>query len=180
MNLGLISIRYAKALLLLAQEKGESELIFEKMQALANAFRALPQLRVAIENPVLPSEKKKSLVFAAVSGAESEIFERFVNLIFQNKRENQLFRIALSYSDLYLEKNNIHYGRLTTATEISAEQIEKIKRLFGQENGSRLELETRKNPDLIGGFVLDIDGKRLDASVKTSLRKIRQELISRN
>ena len=83
--------------------------------------------------------------------------------------------MAASYITLYREQKHIINGKLTTASKVSAVVEDRMKRLVESHTNGSVEFSTEVNPDIIGGFVLEYDTYRMDASVKTRLRRILTE-----
>ena len=116
MNTGVISVRYAKALLEYAKTQGVEDKVYAAMKTLAERFARIPDLRRSVENPVLDTATKISLLQEAVQTADAggEMM-RFFRLVLDKKREKYLQFMILSYIDLYRESKNILIGHLTTA-----------------------------------------------------------------
>lgn len=180
MNSGMISKRYARALLQYAVGQKAEDTVFSEMKQLAATFALEPKLRSAMDNPMLSKEAKYNLILAAIGGQGSEQFKRFVRFVMDKKRERTIRNIALSYADLYCDLKNITTGKLVTATEVNEQTAKKMQLLAQQIKTGRLDFETEVNPEIGGGFVLYVDTYRLDASVKTQLNKIKKDLISEN
>lgn len=180
MNEGMISKRYAKALLLYAVDQKVEDAMFAEMKKLASAFLHEPRLRMAMDNPTLNTDDKLGLIKAAVGGKPSAEFVRFIELVVKNKREVFLRNIALCYVDLYCEVKHINTGRLVTATPVDDAVIEKMKGLLQKIKPGTLDFETSVDPDIEGGFILFIDTYRLDASVKNQLKRIKQKFVAEN
>jgi F-type H+-transporting ATPase subunit delta len=173
-------MRYARALFGYALEKKNDETLFDEMKRVASAYAAVPAMRSALDNPVLNSDDKLQLIRSAAGGKVSESFGNFARLLLHRKRENHLQTIALVYMDLYRKHRNINAGKLIMAAPVSDEVIAKMKNLLQKQQAGTLEFETTIDPTIEGGFVLFFDTYRLDASVATQLRQIRQQLVSRN
>jgi F-type H+-transporting ATPase subunit delta len=180
MNEGMISKRYAKALLLYAVEQKAEDAMFIEMKKLTSAFNDVPQLRMAMDNPTLNADDKLTLIKAAVGGKPGTEFSRFAELVVKNRREVFFQNIALSYIDLYCETKHINTGKLVTATPVDDAVIEKMKGLLQTIKPGTLDFETKVDPDIEGGFILYIDTYRLDASVKSQLKRIKQQFIAEN
>jgi F-type H+-transporting ATPase subunit delta len=84
--------------------------------------------------------------------------------------------MANSYVTLYRQQKNIILGKLTTATRVSAATEQKMRQMVEAKTQGTVEFETQVNPDIIGGFVLEYDTFRMDASVKSRLNAILQTL----
>ncbi|MDE6150557.1 MAG: F0F1 ATP synthase subunit delta [Prevotella sp.] len=176
MDLGVISIRYARALHKSAVQTGCDEDVYNDMVSLTNAYVELPQLRHTIDNPMLQQEKKESLLKAACGAKPAELTIRFLRLVLQEGRETVMQLIAQSYITLYRKQKNIIHGRLITATAVSPTTEQKVRRMVEQRTDGTVEFLTEINPDIIGGFILEYDTYRMDASVKSQLQGILKQL----
>ena len=87
-------------------------------------------------------------------------------------RESVMQFIANSYVTLYRQQKNVIRGRLITAAAVSAETEQKMRQMVESKTNGTVEFETEVNPDIIGGFILEYDSYRMDASVKTKLNSI--------
>lgn len=176
MDLGVITIRYARALMKSAEQMKCDEAVYKDMTTLAQAYIDVPQLRRTIDNPMLPAESKKSVLMAACGGNATELTSRFIDLVLQEGREPMMQLIASSYITLYRKQKNIIHGRLITATAVSSETEQKMKQMVQQRTNGQVEFLTEVNPDIIGGFILEYDTYRMDASVQSQLRAVLKQL----
>lgn len=179
MNDGLIPQRYAKALYKLALDKGNAKAVYEEMKLVADSFRDNPDLNRVLANPFVSRDDKENLLLAAAGKDVEADYRAFVKLILQHDREEFAQQMALAYRDIYRKENNISQVTVTTASEISPDQLEKIRKIVQEAyKNFSLEWEYRVNPDLIGGFVVDVDSSRLDASLSNELEQLRTNLLS--
>ena len=181
MNGGIISKRYAKALLSFARSKEASKEVYSSMNKLADSFFQLPALRDALGNPLISKKEKQSLIENAMGSNVNDVLKRFIDLVLFQKREKHLQCIALMYMDLYRKENNIYLGHLTTATAINDSDKKKMQSMMTKlvTNGS-LEFKTSINPKLLGGFILNIDSRELDASIATQLQRVKDQFMEQN
>ncbi len=181
MNTGLIGARYATALFAFAKKSKSDEQVYAEAKKVSDSFLKLSQLKMVLENPVmLKAEKKKIILLAAGGGNVSLTFAQFIDLLLQNNREYFLQSIVLRFIDLYREQNNIHFGKLTTATAVNEQTEKRMISMARLETGGILEIEKEINPELLGGFTLEVDFKRWDASVSGQLNSIRKEYFEKN
>jgi F-type H+-transporting ATPase subunit delta len=180
MNEGMISKRYAKALLQFATDNKSEDAVYAEMKRLAGVFAVEPALHMAMDNPTLNADDKLTLIKAAMDGKGSDVFTRFAELVVKNRRESYLQYIALSYAGLYCETKHINTGKLVTATPVDDAVIDKMRGLLQKVKPGTLDFETAIDPDIEGGFILYIDTYRLDASVKTQLKQIKQQFATEN
>jgi len=172
MNSGKISIRYARALLMSANEKKVSETVYNEMIALGKVFEDFPQMKNALASPTVSDAEKQDLIISSLVKPSKET-AAFIKFVIDEKREDYLPAIARMYEKLYREENKIVISNLTAATDLSKEAIEAIKRYIADLSGSvKVEIRTQTDESLIGGFVLDIEDTRLDASIKEQLKKL--------
>ncbi len=178
MNEGLIPSRYAKALYKYTQEHHVSAEIYEEMKRLDSAFATHPELSKALGNPALSAADKERLLSSAVGEKGNKHLLRFIQLLIKNRRETFVRAIALAYQDIYRKANQIARVTITTATELGSEVLERIGEVMKKQTDKKLEFIYVVNPELIGGFVLQVDSMQLDASVNNELKKLRLKLLN--
>ena len=176
MDLGLISVRYARALLKAGIEAKEADKVYADMQTLAHCYSTTPALRVTIDNPMLSKAQKEMLLTTAAAGGSCDLTKRFLKLVLKEDRESIMQFIANSFITLYRKHNNVISAKLTTACQLDSNTESQFRRLVeGRTNGT-VEFNTEVNPNIIGGFVLEYDTYRMDASVKKQLNTILSQL----
>lgn len=172
MDIGVISVRYARALLKSATDAHIEDAVYAEMQSLAKSYIEVPQLRYTIDNPMIAKDKKEALFLTAVGEKPSELTKAFISLVLKEDRETVMQFIANSYVTLYRKQKNLIRGKLTTAARVSAQTEQKMRHLVEKNTQGTVEFETEIDPDIIGGFILEYDTYRMDASVKTKLNSI--------
>ncbi|NPD91411.1 F0F1 ATP synthase subunit delta [Xylanibacter muris] len=176
MDIGVISVRYARALLKAATDARLEDKVYQEMQTLAKSYMDVTALRLTVDNPMLLKDKKKELLVTACGGEVSVLVDSFLALVLEEDRENMLQFMANSYITLYRQQKNIIRGKLTTAVAVSPEMEQKMRMMVESKTKGTVEFETEVNPDIIGGFVLEYDTYRLDASVQSQLRGMLSQL----
>ena len=180
MNIGVVSKRYAKALLDFAIARGNEEKIYKEVETLAGHFGNVPDLKKTIENPVVTRKAKLDLLIEASGGKNvSEEMKRFLQLVIDGKREKFLHFMTWSFIDQYRERKHILMRRLTTAVE-APELVRHLEEIGALKTESKVVIEANIDPSIIGGYIMEIDGYRLDASVANQLRNIRRQFIDKN
>ncbi len=180
MNTGVISKRYAKALYEFAEGSKKEEQVYREMEVLARSYMQVPDLRKALDNPLLSTDAKIDLLCNAAGGKVTEELKRFFALVLKEHREKFMQFIACSYIDLYRKKNNILIGRLITATPVTKGIEDRMRMMIEKTTHGTVEFETEVEPSIQGGFILDIDFNRLDASVATQFKRIRRQFMEKN
>lgn len=178
MDQGLIPRRYAKALFMLAAEKGADTEVYAAMRQLCGAFDSEPELQRTIGNPHVDVADKEALV-AAVTSANPLIADT-VRLLARNRRLDLLREVALSYVALYRSEHNIYRVDITSAAPLQTPELSRIQTLVNNHlpENSTAEFSEAVDPTLIGGFKIAIDNELLDASVAGDFKQLRLKLLS--
>lgn len=181
MNEGLIPSRYAKALYKFALERGAAERVYGLMKSLTAAFASQEGLQPVMSNPFVSDADKVALLdTAAGAAADDACFHDFLKLLIANKRVSAVRGIALAYEQLYRRENDIYRVNVVMAAPMAVDEEARLKSLIKKHLGTATMEYTRTiDPDLIGGFVVNIDSERLDASIKNELKQLRLKLLSK-
>lgn len=178
MDDGLIPYRYAKALYKFALEHGKQEEVYDIVKEVVNSFQKNPALIKVLSNPFVDNADKEKLLLSAAGPEADDAYSRFVKLILEHGREDFAYGMMLAYRDIYRRENHISQAVITTAAPLPEGQMSKLCGLVASAfKGSVLEFSRQVNPDLIGGFVIDVDSVRMDASVSNELEQLRQTLL---
>lgn len=182
MEVGILSMRYAKALLAYAEEHKAEDKIYKELSTLAHSFQTVKGFTQALDNPILPAEEKLRLICTAADGDQKSSDEliRFIRLVLKEHREAYLHFMSLMYLDIYRKKKHIGVGRLISAVPVNKATEERIRESAAHILHAHMELETVIDPSIEGGFIFDINDYRLDASIATQLKKVRQQFIEKN
>src|SRR5690554_3439636 len=177
MNESLISVRYATALFLAAKENNVLSQVKNDVEDVLNIYNQSKDFQRFLNSPVInPSNKLKAL--EVIFGNKiHELIMNFFTLLIKNNREAFIpiaFRDVLAY---IRKESNIKTAVITTAQALDLSTIHKAEETLEKELDTGVELETRINPELIGGMILRIDDNQYDASVSSQLKKLKLELL---
>lgn len=178
MDKGLLPRRYAKALYKFALEKGQTKKVYAIMQNIAAAFATNPDMNTVMSNPFVSDNEKDSLITTA-AGGKNDILGDFVKLLIKNNRIDIIRIVVLEYISLYRRENNIYHVEITSAATLKEADCTRLKSMVERslEEGATAEFVFDVESALIGGFVVNIDNRRLDASVSNELKELRLSLI---
>ncbi len=182
MDIGIVSMRYAKALIEYAKNTNTANVLYDEISILSYNLNTCQELRKVLDNPILSIRDKYSLICTAATGelAVSREFSRFITLVLRNHRENFLQYICLSFLELYRQMEHIGIAKLITAVPVDNSISDRIRRAAGVVLKLKMELDTVVDPSIEGGFIFDYDDYRLDASVATQLKRVKQQFIEKN
>jgi F-type H+-transporting ATPase subunit delta len=169
------AIRYAKAILDLANSKGVAEAVNNDMKLIASTIESNLELSTFIQNPTTRVDVKESAlleVFANVNGITKGLF----HLLFENKRFEILDAIAVQYSKVFDESNGVEVAKVTTAIPMDAALEAKVLAKIATLSDKKITIENIVDPAIIGGFILRIGDQQYNASVANRLQVLKREL----
>ena len=171
-----LATRYAKSLIDLAIEKGQLENVFADMKWLNGICKSNRDFVNLLKSPIIKGDTKKKIMEAVTGGRISELTAAFNRLLVTKGRESNLPEITSAFVAAYKEKKNIHTIKLTTATPVTSAVkdaiIAQVKKTSGYQN---VELEEKVDANIIGGFVLQVEDKLIDASVAYDLKAVARQ-----
>jgi ATP synthase F1 delta subunit len=171
---------YAEALFQAARDRDEVEKTLEDLKDFDNAVAETEELRLFFFGGQVPESQKRKAIDSLTEDMTLTT-SNFLKVLSDNDREEILHEVVLRYEELVKE----HLGKVevsvTTAVELSDEEIGKLKeRLGGMLEGKEVVLETSVNPDLLGGAVFRFGGTMFDGSVRGRLASLREEMLERS
>ena len=175
MSTGNISVRYARALFLSAREKKLLDPVRSDMELLLGTVRN-PELASVIESPIISSVNKTRVLTELFKSRVNELSLDFIRLVARNKREEYLPGMARHFIRLYKEEKGIQVATISSSTDLDRGSSAAIQELIRKAFKTEIELQHEVREDLIGGFVLRIENRQLDASVRGKLAQIKKEL----
>lgn len=167
-----ISEPYAQALMSLAQQSDLSEQFGETFRSLESLMSESQEFKDFVQNPVIANEDKKA-VLKQVMGDANPYLTNFMMLLVDKRRIVFLESIVNQYLSLLRKLNQTALAEVISARELSDEQKGNIvERVKGIVEARDVELKTSVNPDLIGGVIIKVGSKVIDASLRGQLRRI--------
>ncbi len=172
-----IARRYAKALLLIGKKDGEAEVYRSELTGIYNVITGNKELEQTLTNPLHDADARKKVLVNLIDRlGVSKVMRSFLLLLFDKGRIGFIGSIDEFYQNLADDIKGIARATVTSATELSADAIEKIRAGLSQRTGKEVVLEVNQDPSLIGGIVTRIGDLVLDGSIKTQLLGMRESL----
>jgi F-type H+-transporting ATPase subunit delta len=171
-----VSARYAKALIDLAVERNQLEKVYGDIQGFIEILKNRDFANM-LQSPIVKSDKKQSIFNAVFGETIDATTKAFFEIIIKKGREPELAGIATAFVEQYKAIKNIFSVTLTTATAVSDEMVATIKGKLEKSGAisGNIELQTKIDADIIGGFVLEYEDKLYDASVANQLHTLKKE-----
>ena len=175
MNDSKISVRYARALFQSALEKKILDKVNQDMILISDVFK-IQETREFLSSPIIPPSKKEQIFHNILGNHVEKITLSLIDLVVKNGRESFLPAIARVFIHETMKYKGVTQSVLTTAVKVDESVKNQIADLISKAFDTKVELEEVVDKDIIGGFILRIDDKYIDGSLKNKLRKIRKEL----
>ena len=170
-----IATVYARSLFDVALERGVLDEVREQIGQFADALEAERDLQVFFFSPYFSTEEKKDGLHRAVDGAEPIVMNTLEALI-EKHRMPAIFRIRRTFDKLYDEENRQLPVEVTAAIELDPAIVERIGEEIGRQTKRHVKLESRVDPDILGGIVLRVGNVIMDASIRNRLEQVRKQV----
>ena len=166
---------YAEALFEVGRDKGKLDVLREQLGQLADAIDGDRELQVFFFSPYFSSTEKREGISRAVSGAEPELLN-FLELLIDKGRMPEIFRIRQELDELWKQENRRIDVTVTSAVELDPAVVERVGQEIERQTGQKVDLASRVDGEIIGGLVLQVGNRVLDASIRTRLEKLRKSV----
>jgi F-type H+-transporting ATPase subunit delta len=166
--------RYVKSLLDLAIEKNLVEEVHRDMLFFTDVVSKSRSLDLLLQNPIIKHDKKLAILKSLFGGKVHNLTMSFFDIITRKNREPILKSIAREFHNAYNLYKGIGIASVTTATPLDDKlrsEIEKLVREYSDKK--QIELVEKVDPDLIGGFVLNVGDRQVDASIRSKLKTLK-------
>lgn len=170
--------QYANALLQIAEEKGNTDIVFQNLHDFCQVIEKEPEFSIIMNHPAVAEAEKKKLLEHVFKSTSDESCLRLLEILCERRRLHLLPLIRNEYRRLLNAKLNIAIGTLTCAESMDAKGIDDIKQKLQKSLGKTLELDVKVDRSLIGGFVLQVGDQVIDGSLRGRLQAIEKSLLS--
>ncbi len=171
-----IAARYAKSLIDLAQEQNKLDRVLEDIKTFQSATENREFYNL-LKSPIINASKKGNIFKALFGERFDQLSSAFLDLVLRKGREQHLDEIADEFVNQYKELKSITTVTVTTAKPLSEAGLAKIRTKLESSaaTNDNIEILTKVNPDIIGGFILEFEDKLFDSSIAHQLESLRKE-----
>ncbi|MGH2976197.1 MAG: ATP synthase F1 subunit delta [Solirubrobacterales bacterium] len=166
---------YAEALFDVAKEKGKLDAVRGELAQFVDALDGNRELQVFFFSPYFSSAEKVAGLKRAVSGADAELLN-FLELLIEKQRMPEIFRIRRQLDELWKHENRRIDVTVTSAVTLEPAVVEKVGEEIERQTGQKVDLSSRVDAEILGGIVLQVGNKVLDASIRSRLEKLRKSV----
>ncbi|MBV8062270.1 MAG: F0F1 ATP synthase subunit delta [Nevskia sp.] len=176
MGKNVVAERYAQALFEVGQKHDQSEAFYGTLDLLQRYLEQYPDLQRLLYNPLIRPQDKKELILELMTDRTPTLFLNFVRMVIDNRRERLFPSIRDYFAKLYNRSRRRVAAQVTTAVQMKDEIADLLKQQLKARLDQEVILETRVDPQILGGAVLQIGDKIIDGSVRGRLYAIAQSL----
>lgn len=171
--LNTIATPYAEALLQVAESRKETDTVAEQARGLLALWNESSELRAAMGSPVLEPEAKKAALATLFADQLTPSVQNLLKLLADRQRIAVLDAVLIRFLELYRQLRGITLAQVTSATALSDEQREQLNAKVRAIAGTKdVEFDLKVDPALIGGFVVSMGSRVIDASLSGQVRRL--------
>ena len=164
---------YAEALLDLAKSTDSLKETTNDMNIVSQFLANSSDLKKFLGNPLVTKDAKKNVVKDILGEQISESTLKFLLLLVDRGRIEVLEQIAQKFLELSYKQESIEIAKVTSSIQLSAEQQQKIaEKLKAITGAKQIKLALKVDPELIGGFTIEVGSKMIDTSIRGQLNKM--------
>jgi F-type H+-transporting ATPase subunit delta len=166
---------YARSLFEVAQEQDKLDKVRDELGEFADALNESRELQVFLFSPYFSTKEKSEGLDKAVSGADETVLN-FLRLLIEKHRMPVLFRVRAEFDRLWEEENRLLPVTVTSAVELSEATVKQIGDRIAEQTDRKVDLQSRVDPDILGGIVVRVGNSVLDASIRNRLENFRKQV----
>lgn len=171
--------RYARALFEVAQKEADLGVVESNLNAVVAVAAENPELGRVLGNRALPDSARRNIVLAVGEklGVSAPV-GKLLGLLADRRRLELLPEIAAVFTERMLEHRNVLQADVTTAAPLSAEAAQRLEASLSSATGKQITMRVTVDPALLGGVVARVGSTVYDGSVRTQLKKMRDQLVA--
>lgn len=165
---------YGKAILSLAEERGQADELLAEMQELATSLDRNAELEDFLASPLIADEDRARVLEKVLRGRASDLLVDSLQVINRKGRLGLLRDIAAGYRIEYRSLRGIADARVRTAVPLSGAMRDRVRETAARFTGKQVHLIEKVDPAILGGIVIEVDGRKIDGSLASRLRELAQ------
>jgi F-type H+-transporting ATPase subunit delta len=171
-----VAARYAKALLSLAQERKDMDVVGRDLDLLSALFRDSRDLVLLLQSPIIKSDKKQAVLDAVLQDHLGELVSSYLRILVNKGREGLVVDMVTEGQSQLRALRNIQSVSVTTAFPLTDSLRDQIMAQVAKVHKGDVDLTETVDPEILGGYMLKMGDQMIDASVKRHLRTLGREL----
>jgi F-type H+-transporting ATPase subunit delta len=169
-----VASRYVKSLLGLAVEQNVLDQVHNDMLSFSKVVKSNRDFALMLRNPIIKHDKKREILEKIFTGKVNKLTMAIFDIITSKNREPLLPAIAEEFHHAYNVYKNVGEATVTTAVPLDAELRAEIETIVKKLSSKKdVEIKEKVDADMIGGFVLNVGDRQIDASIKNKLKALK-------
>lgn len=178
MSIFTVASRYAKSLLDLAQDQGQLDAVKKDLENVISVLKSNSELLAILKNPIIKGDKQRTILAAIFEGKINPIILSFFYILVNKGRAAILLDIAQEFVREYNEAKGIVKASVTSATALSEANLADLQKIITEEIKAEVVLKNIVDPSLIGGFMVRVGDRQIDASIAGKLNKLEKHFAA--
>jgi len=172
-----VAKRYARAIFELAAEQNKLDTVFDQLKAFAEVMQKDTRLRYYFLSPQVGKQEKSASLDALLHNKVDKIVSNTLLLLIKNNRLESIEQIVFFLNRFNDRKHNRIQAVVTSAIALTEQNLQKLQTLLSESFHAQIILENVVKPDILGGFIIQVEGKIIDGSIIHQLNTMKQELM---
>ncbi|MDM1050392.1 F0F1 ATP synthase subunit delta [Sphingobacterium hotanense] len=175
-----VASRYAKSLIDLSKEHNNLDEIKGDMEEIVSIIKSSTELQAVLKNPIIKTDKKLAILNALFQGKVKPEIIGFFNIMVKKGRAELVFATAQEFIAEYNEVKGIMKAEVTSAAPLSEDNLQALRTAIAQQINKEVILSNKVDKSLIGGFVVRVGDRQIDASINGKLEKLERHFAGQN
>jgi F-type H+-transporting ATPase subunit delta len=173
-----IAVRYALSIIEIGQEHKNLDSIKSDFELIKSVLEGSRELFNLLKSPIIKADQKIKVFESIFQNKLQQQTFIFLRLMINRKREIHLLETCNQVIKIYREINHIVAAKFITATQVDDKILSKVKEVIKRITDKKIEITNQVNPDIIGGFVLQVEDRQIDESISSKFSLLKRELLS--
>lgn len=169
-----VAARYAKSFIDLTTQQGVFEQAYTDMKYILEVCKSSHDFAIFLKSPIIKTDKKQAVLKEVFGGKLNKVTDSYIQLITAKRREIYLAEIASEFINQYKEKKKILTAVITTASGLDDVIRKQVMDIVKGTGNNEVVLEEKINKDIIGGFIVRVGDKQVDASILNKLNNLKR------
>lgn len=164
---------YAEAIYALASEEKMEESYYHDLLDLCKMFQECPEAPKFLDSPSVPQSQRSAMIDEIFGEQYRPFFVSFIHLLSDTRKVFLLNDIAREYEKIYFKDKNICRARVISSVELTDEEKERLREKLEHKSGHKVIPEYITDASLLGGVIVEMNGSRMDGSLRTRLATLK-------
>ena len=179
MRAHLVAQRYARALAASVEDDAQLDSVLNALKDFSTDYAEHEDLSRVLENHTLPQAVREAVFREVLDRAQAlDVVQRFLLTLFRRGRISAIDDVVSALVEIVDTRLNSARADVTAATELSEEELRRIESGLEKYSGKTIQMETRIDPEILGGVIVRLGGTVIDGSLRARLDRIRATLLT--